>query len=233
MRDNWRRFITGGFELKDFTPDLYQYMLAQETDPGLAGMSHDAFWRFYFASDVGRLRRFLARYGDPVAAGDSTDHLLRSDLALLKEPVVQTLDALSRELYQAEKWQVLSSVGSVLNANPHKLIHWSQRYDDHYPFAESAGFLGVTPRVRHFIRQAVRNAFPDAPVYTREPVMFQPTIFTVTPQLPAAEINFFTDDPAGRAIRLSAGSETQPRRLSDEQQEYLAIKLGQRQPQTG
>lgn len=114
IRQDWQRFISGGFKKLFFTRDLYRFL--QHQCGFTAHHNQDTFWAYYFNAEVIRLRLFLNQFGGNGRSvefgamawlgGPATDlkQAMCHDMGQLYAPLLQVLEDL--ELKHAELGRV-------------------------------------------------------------------------------------------------------------------------------
>jgi len=245
---DWNNFLRNDFEEAALTKALYHHLVYRCLyNPRL---TREDLWHYYFSADTGRLKRFLNHFGgdhSPAEAGSSQHWLnlttpaadvnaaMRWQMERIYPALVHELDIISREMYQAEKWQSLFQAGNALNASNQRLLHWSESYEDKFPFEEQADLIRATPQIREWLGSVARRILDNfrparqSSLFDLRPpqavqVAQQPDLFmNLHLPLPGQQTNI--EDR--RRQRLSTPVEVvNPRRWSEPEREQLELTVG-------
>lgn len=99
LRQDWQCFIASGFKKLFFSRELYRFLHGQCSFT--AHTNQDAFWAYYFNSEVDRLRAFLNQFGGSGHSAESGAHAwLAGPAADLKQAMIQDMARLYAPLLQ-------------------------------------------------------------------------------------------------------------------------------------
>jgi len=165
---DWRRFIAAGFELKEFTPDLYHHL--SQHCAFIAHTNREVFWDTYFNQGALAFTSFLNQFGGdlrPAEYPDMGDWFLgpQSDprigaltMQLIKEArdvfprLLESLIALARHEYDVEMWSDLNARWQQLAergmATAESMNHLKIIYEITFPFETFTSVYQITPQAR-------------------------------------------------------------------------------------
>jgi hypothetical protein len=178
----WNGFISSGFEFKEFSVELYQF-LVQHCGFVKGYQNQALFWTHYFDGDIDALRLFLHQFGTGVSAETGTTtwlgppnqdlkELMRQRSGLVYTALLQMLDDVEyRHQEMVQAWASFASQNGLALTNI-----TAPRYR---VSANTRDLLAFTGRIALLYSQRQPEPQPDPfPVYHQQLVspLIQPVI---------------------------------------------------------